>query len=353
MNDISVDTMKIRFQVPMKDIVFDGWEHKITEKFENNKRIYSNDFYFRKHITSNGTVIQLKFIPKDFYHQGENFLFIEWSLPKLLYGCNHKMLENWDSALNQTNDELSKISGLPQLGDIRNAIIYRLDVCVNFQVGENGPDYVQALQKAYYPHRSILPYPTTGVIFFAKSGISTCIYIKFEEPHCGHEEARGILRFEISMRKKRQVDKRAGKRNTYVKDITLSFVNNLLRKDLQILKLDHPIVCDRLEIEQILSEKYSPRQVRSLLGYRLEKQTMTHAQLLAKGISRRTICHYEKLLTEARVSSLSIDSKKTLPPLSIDNEDDKTCNKTISDTGDSSNHAGRTIGLNGEPLCQA
>ena len=344
MKVISIDTIQIRFHVPMQDIVFDGWKHKITEKVENSECNYSNDFYFRKYTTANGTVIHLQYLPKDFYHQGENFLFIETSLPRLLYGCNHKVLEDWDTALDQANIEFSRISGLPKLDDIRNAIICRLDVCINFQVGENGPDYIQALQKGYFPHRSIRPYPTTGIIFCAKSGISTCIYLKYEDPHCGHEEARGLLRFEISMRKKNQIDKRTGKKNTLVRDITLAFVTVLLSKDLKVLKLDHPMVCDRFEIEQILSNKYSPRRVRSLLGYWLERQTMTQAQMRAKGISRRIICHYEKLLGEANLSSLSTDSKKILPPLSINSADDKICNKVVSDTRESFSQIGG-------PLC--
>ena len=317
MKTISVDTIKVMFHVFMQDICFDEWEHHINKKKKEDVDYLITDFYVRKYKTSNGTVINLKFAPKDYYRRGENFLFVEFSLPKLLYGCNHRMLENWDAALDQANDELSKISGLPPLGDIREAILYRLDICVNFRLENDVLDYIQALLKGHYPHRTLKPYPKTGVIFGTNSGVSTSIYNKYEEKHCRHEEARGLLRLEISMRKKRQIDKRTGKKNTMVRDLTLEFVINILQKDLHILKLDRPIVCDRREIEQILSNVYTPRQVRSLLGYLLEKQTLTREEMLAKGTTRKTISYYERLLANAGVSSLSIDSKKTLPPLSI------------------------------------
>jgi len=332
MRSISIDTIKVTFFVPMNQISFVDWLRKTTTRIQKNGESWLFEFYVRNYVNANKMVIHLKFVPIDFYGRQGNRLIIDFSLPRLIYGCNHQMLEDLGFAMDQANIELSYIPGLPRLIDIRDAELNRLDICENFQVWENSQDYIQAIFKAHFPHRKTVPYPTTGVIFKAKSGISTSVYLKYEDPNCGHEEARGKLRFEISMRRKCHIVTLTGKKEPRLRDLTIEMVAGRIQKDMNILHLNRPIVCDRKKIENILSEKYTPRQVRSLLGYLLERQTLTYEQLIGKGITRRTICHYEKLLAEAGVSSLSIESNKVLPPLSVNKADDKSCNKALSDT---------------------
>jgi len=151
MKTIQVDTLKVMYEVPRQEINFEGWEHKMTEKIQADGEIRFTEFYIRDYLSLNSTVIQLKFVPVDKYHRGENFLFIEVSVPKLLYGCNHRMIEDWDMALDRVNIELSKIPGLPTLADIRSAILFRLDVCVNLQVGDNGSITSKHFKKLIIP----------------------------------------------------------------------------------------------------------------------------------------------------------------------------------------------------------
>jgi hypothetical protein len=197
-------------------------------------------------------------------------------------------------------------NGSVPLPDIRDSIVHRVDICMNFQVGENVSDYIQALQKGYYPHRNPKPYPTTGIII--QSGIiSSSFYDKYEE--CDHPEAWGILRHEISQRNKRSIQNWLGKRNAILRDITPDDLTALLNKDLKILHLDKPIVCDQLQLQEFLSRQYSPCKTRNLMGYMLVRRTLTRQQMIDKGYKPRIICYYEKQLAKAGVSSLSIDSK--------------------------------------------
>ena len=129
---------------------------------------------------------------------------------------------------------------------------------------------------------------------------------------------------EISMRKKEKIVKWLGKNNPTLRDLTLDRVVELLKKDLEILHLDKPILSDQLVIEKRSSALYSQRQVRSLLGYWLESQTCIPEQTLTKGYSRQTIHNYEKRLCHAGISSLSLQDHVKFPSLSI--ETNNVCN---------------------------
>lgn len=313
---MAIDTIKIRYQVPFQEINVEGWLHKSTSKGqqEGEKEIF--DFWILDYLSENKTMIKLKYIPYDRYGLDHDMLLIEFSLPNLVYGCNHQLLGSWDYAFDCANRELSKIPGIPQLGDIRDAALFRLDLCSNLQLENGVPFYLQVLAKGYYPRRALHIYPPNGVIFKTKNGISTCFYDKSRE--CGHPEASGVLRMEISMRNKRKIAKWLGKKNPTLRDVTLDRIVDLLKKDLVILHLDKPILSDLLAIEMRLSAMYSQRTVRSLLGYWLECKTYTRDQMRAKGNSRQTIHNYEKRLRDADISSLSMQDHIELPPLSIE-----------------------------------
>ena len=315
---MAIDTIKILYHVPFQEINVGGWLHKSTSKRkkEGEKEIF--DFWVMDYLSENKTMIKLKYMQYDRYGLDHDMLFIEFSLPKLVFGSNHRLIGNWDMAFDCANRELSKIPGLPPLSDIRDATLHRLDLCANFQLENMVPCYLQVLAKGYYPRRFLLTYPSKQVIFRTKNGISTCFYDKSRE--CGHPEASGVLRMEISMRKKRKIAKWLGKKNPTLRDLTLDRVVELLREDLVILHLDKPILSDQLAIEMRLSAMYSQRQVRSLLGYLLECKTYTRDQLLANGYTRQTIYNYERKLQDAGVSSLSMQDHIELPPLSIETE---------------------------------
>lgn len=324
-----LDTIKIGFRIPLKTISFVGWKKNIKKEINEFGENITNEYYYYDHRTQNGTVIKLKFIPID-YKGFTNLLLVELSLPKLMYGCNHRNIEDWDLTYDFANAAIANIEGLPPLPDIQDSIVHRVDICTNFQVGENVSDYIQALQKGHYPHRNPKPYPTTGIVF--QSGIiSSSFYDKYVE--CGHTEALGILRHEISQRNKRSIQNWLGKKNAILRDITPDDLIDLLNNDLKILHINKPIVCDQLQLQEILSRQYSPCKTRNLMGYMLVRRTLTRQQMIDKGYTSRTIYHYEKQLAYAEVSSLSIDSKKVLPALSlISQESVKNCNEVPSDT---------------------
>jgi hypothetical protein len=313
---MSIDTIKVLYHVPFQVICLDNWTQKSTTKVKKDGGKDVFDFWFYDHQSENGAMCKLKYVPVDRYGRDRDMLFIELSLPKLVYGCNHQLLGNWDPAFDYANMELSKIPGIPPLCDIRDATLIRLDLCAIFPIGKMMPFYIQVLTKDYYPRRTMHAFLPNGVDFRTKSGISTCFYDKNRE--CGHPEASGILRMETSLRKKRRIAKWLGKKNPTLRHLTLDLVMDLLKKDLVILHLDKPIISDQLEIEVRLSALFSQRQVRSLLGYLLESKLYTHHQLLEKGFTRQTIHIYERHLRDAGISSLSFQDHVELSPLVIE-----------------------------------
>ncbi len=313
MDIMPIDTVKVMFYIDPSLISLNSWMHRTKEKGSDGDKCIFQDEYTKNRYSKNGTRVGLTFRPYDLYGKGNNLLFIELSLPKLIYGCNHKMIVDWKKSIPRINNEILKATGIPGL-DITDGILYRLDICVNFQVGENVKDYVQALLKGHYPRRRTLPYQTTGVLFKTnKPGISIAFYDKQFE--CSHSDASGILRAEISIRKKGKITDKLKKSDISLQGISGDKLLKIMGADLKILGLDKTVVCDRLAIENLLSQKYGPRRVRTLIGYWIERQTKTVDQIIAEGTSRRCICYYQKLLKEAGIASISYDSHVSLPSL--------------------------------------
>ena len=132
-------------------------------------------------------------------------LRLEASLPKLLHGNNLTSVCNPEQPLKRlhefaadhVNGEIPELSGMDYL---------RVDYCHNFRVGAALPDYVSTLSEvSFLKHRR-----TTdghgGVEWWSENGRRIRAYDKFKEivenDKKAIEEARGVLRFEIQLRKK-------------------------------------------------------------------------------------------------------------------------------------------------------
>jgi hypothetical protein len=310
-----IDTIKVGYSLALSVNHLKGWKlttHSVVGELDDKVYAY---IYHNKFIASNGTVITLKYIPTNYKGNSFDMLFIEFSLPKLVLGCNHEDIDDWQGAFRTANSIIATIPGLPSLPNIRDAVLYRIDLCANLQVGEEDvSDYIQALHKGCHPHRTTKPFGKNGVMFTSQK-ISTCIYDKFQE--CGSVEAKGILRYEISMRARREISKWIGNAEPTLKNITKGMVRGLLIKDMEVLHLDTYMVCDRLNAQAILKAKYSRSRVQKLLGYLDIRRTTTIEQMKQDGYTAQSIRYHENLLAKAGISSLSIESKETLPALTL------------------------------------
>ena len=132
-------------------------------------------------------------------------LSVEASLPKLLYGNNLATVNDATEALDRLRGFVTEhVEGdLPPLGEMD---YLRVDFAHNFRLGSALPDYVRTLSKvSYLKHRR-----TTdvygGVEWWSNNGRRIRAYDKhkeiFEKDKKRVPAARGVLRFELQLRKK-------------------------------------------------------------------------------------------------------------------------------------------------------
>jgi hypothetical protein len=131
-------------------------------------------------------------------------LRIEASLPKLLYGNNLSRLSDPFPALERLSEfARDHVKGL--LPDLIEMEYLRVDYCHNFQVGTALNDYVQTLARLPYLRHNRITDVSGGVEWWNGSR-RIRVYDKWreikEKEKLDVPAAKGILRFEIELRKK-------------------------------------------------------------------------------------------------------------------------------------------------------
>jgi hypothetical protein len=143
-------------------------------------------------------------------------LRFESSLPKLIHGNNLSSIVAATEPLQLLRECISDhVEGeLPDLGD---ADYMRVDYCHNFSVGDALPDYVATLGKVSFLKHHRLTDGYGGVEYWNENR-RVRIYDKHKEimevDKKDNPQARGILRFEVQLRKKSQYLQRRLKEKT-------------------------------------------------------------------------------------------------------------------------------------------
>jgi hypothetical protein len=207
-------------------------------------------------------------------------LSVESSLPKLVQGNNFQTVHDPTPALERLQEFLADYVDGP-IPKIEEMPFSRIDYCHNFQVGPSLPDYVHTLsQVPFLKHRASID-GYDGVEWWGKNGRRVRIYDKYheilEKEKVPIAEARGVLRFEVEIRRKaRFLQRRLSKNNPILSEVldprrayvTLAETLNKMCLDHRFLPLDRA--------RQIIDENFSPRVGTMLLGFlrRLESQKM-------------------------------------------------------------------------------
>jgi hypothetical protein len=199
----------------------------VTGKFElgpyspkdesrNSWETRSRDFFDSKlgaRMTSTTHTLSRKEARVAIYGDG-GVLNVEASLPKLLYGNNLMTVTHAEKALRRLREFVSDyVTGdIPDFGEMD---YLRADYCHNFRLGSALPDYVHTLSNvSFLKHRRTTD-GNGGVEWWSENGRRIRAYDKHKEILEKDEkevaEARGILRFEIELRKKtRFLERRLG-----------------------------------------------------------------------------------------------------------------------------------------------
>ncbi len=315
-NLFGIDSLKIGFHIHLSEPNLKDWlknEKVIMSEFEDKllSRVHT-----RKHQIGNGSSINFAYIPVDYQGKNVDLLIIELhSVPKLLGVCNHSQIQDWEQGWDRINQILSDIPFLVEIPDVRDGIIYRIDVCANFQVGKNVNNFMDILCKRHFPHRTIQTFPGKQVIFGSKE-ISTSFYNKHrlckKDGRCYDEDAVGILRMETQIRTKRKAQEWFRLETPTLRMITKQRIIERLEQDLITLKLDKPVLgnlVERIKTSSILSKT----EIRNLIAYVTLRDTSSHENL-KQFYSPKMRSDREKMLLEAGLSGQTVSNLKTALP---------------------------------------
>jgi len=246
-------------------------------------------------------------------------LIVEASLPKLLHGNNLKAISDPEEALQRLGVFVGEyVEGdIPTLAEMD---YLRVDYCHNFQVGTALPDYVHTLGKVRFLKHRRTTDGYGGVEWWSDNGRRIRAYDKHKEilerDKKNIPEARGMLRFEIQLRKKSGFLQRRQK----IKDLKL---RDVLKPEVAYCCLVEILekMCLGLGFEtqdaarKVLDERFSYGKATRLLGIlrRLETETMDD---LRKAISRSTFFSDKRDLKALALWPPSAGSV-SLPPLAM------------------------------------
>ena len=328
-----MDTMGIEFaHVNIPYDIYSKWD---DVKHHRNANYVVSQYGFTKYL-SNTASIRYTYFP---YIKG-GLLKIEFSLPHIIYGNNIQMIYDIEKAIDIANSKMPKIPGVPQL-NFWAGILYRLDVCFNFQVNDLVPWYIKALLALKFSYRRTRPYVGQGVQYENKKVILR-IYDKARErkdmkDDKGALAAYGILRVEIEL-KRDYIKKLTRCRKPTLQFITRSWVFDVIENELRQLNLlDQPIGTVDSTLK-VLREKYGCWEALALIGLLQTKITYPSTELLAQDakLHKNSIGrHLYKKFAENGIPPTLTDYVKPLPPLVINRKidfDKVICKEKRGDT---------------------
>jgi len=207
-------------------------------------------------------------------------LTVEASLPKLLYGNNLATVNDATEALDRLRGFVTEyVEGdIPHLGEMD---YLRVDFCHNFQVGTALSDYVHTLTKVNFLKHRRTTDECGGVEWWNDNGRRIRVYDKYkeilEQDKKVVAQARGILRFEIQLRKKSEfLQRRQRNKKLKLEDVLKPGVAyGCLVETLDKMSLAVDFQAQDAA-RNILDAKFSFRKATRLLGilHRLETGTM-------------------------------------------------------------------------------
>lgn len=271
-----IDT--IRFKIPINESIYKILVNSaIYTRKVNNETSTEIFSYLLKEVDlpSYNRKINIFALDKD-------FCFIEFSIPKFVYGHNLWMVypEEVNEAVKKLNELLVLKFG--EFTDYKKWIIKRIDLCYawKFRSTSEAEIVMDILQNLNYPRKTKLIYGTS--VMFQGDSYSTKFYLKeyefykhdfrfirdnlnIQSAYSLFEHSKGILRFEITLRSKFL---NRNRKKTMLKDLTIDWYYNTLveyfKKTMSGFNLEY---MGKAEIEEKLFNRYPAEKARTLLMY--------------------------------------------------------------------------------------
>ena len=307
---------------------------------------------YRTLIKHSSTRIFLTYYPYD-GHTNEPKLRVEiGSIGKLAYGNNFQQDYDFDFMASKINEQIRSIPGLEHL-NAHEATLDRVDPCINYQVGEYVPDFIEMISRLHYPRRATAKFTNysclpksidkktrndnaNGVMFWNNT-VSSVFYHKLKE--CQNQAAYGILRHETRICTPTLITNRLGLTVPKLEYLTHENLAIPLLRDLEELSLTDDIFFERTA-EQQLIDKFDIHVGRRYYSYLLEFQkypTKSPKDIAIElGVHPKTIYAHRRALKAANISTALPPIAAKLPGLAeqINSDIHKKVIKVLSDTGE-------------------
>lgn len=303
-----LDTIKVKYAISPTEEQLEHWTKRITV---HNSAARVNYVYNPK-ITDDEVMVKYTYYP--IAYDENPMLTLEFSLPKLLFGNNFRMIGSIEGSIQMANLTLELVQYAPRV-DLAKGILMRLDICYNHQVGDLVGAYLRAISKLKYPHRKTKYHKGEGVEFKSKHK-TTKFYDK--ELEAGTADASGILRQETTILKTRNVKDFLGKKNPTLLDIDNDDLKFYLKTELSRLNLiDHPIPTHDQALS-ILSKTYGSMEGMYYYGLLVSKMRKTKVDIAAD-LDRhpRSLDRQLRKIVDAEIPLTMTDLETELPILQI------------------------------------
>lgn len=334
-----IDTLKFKVRVSDEQYKLLNNKCAVLQKTRGNETIF-------KFVTDN---MKLGSFERNIHLQVnlDNTLFIEFSVPKFIYGQNILLLypSQLEEALRKLEEELKGYFG--DFPSYKKWVLYRLDICYAWRLKDQAAvkRVMTLLQSFAYPRKD--PYKRGTSIMFIGPAYSIKFYQKldefkvhdnkvlrhenkFNEANKGMILSNGVLRFEASL--KRPIIKyHFGDSATFSDILDKKYLTNLLNYYLKkyFKNLDTKLMTTK-EIHVRLIDKFGKTRGIQLFQFYITYFTekAIHRKLLIDTYSRTQIDKNLKDIRKAEVGiskeSLKIEFDFNIPSIDVVNEDGLT-----------------------------
>jgi hypothetical protein len=296
-----LDTIRVQYRMELPEEVYSSWDRRGNTYFISFR--YREQSYHATYIPIN-------------YKDHFPMLRFQFSLPMILFGCNHLPFE-----VSKLKDAVPILDGLihqfrkfSNLDSVSTVQLVRFDACANFQVGKLVPEYLAVIKKAKYGKKERNIYDDN--IQFTSREETISIYDKYKK--CKHPEAYGLLRLEVQIKTANLVQEILCKEFPTVLDLSKEVLDGLLQKALDTLGLSGVNICCMTEAEVIIQKAFPERKVlrKNLINYLRDTQVRT-PEYIRDAYSLPTLRKYKELFRDIGISPYLVDKHIELPSLCL------------------------------------
>jgi hypothetical protein len=252
-------------------------------------------------------------IPYIEYQDHTKKLKLQLSIPKFLYGNNVKLLKEGEISIffNQLQQRMKQLFNITVPN--KEWIIERIDVCWNFQVGEDVANYLCHFSRLNLPYKDTILYNANQTVSYKNKSSEILIYDKKKQ--CVEQKesneitklADGILRLEI--RPSYHDIKKFSRQRRAVEILTKSFFDLCMQNVLN--KLSYPVEANDIDVGWLLQNKNNISKIETYLGFEMLQKMIDESTL--KQIYSNSTYNNRKSMAK----KMTIPKRNCLKPLNI------------------------------------